>query len=394
MTVDTATDLRPFRAGVPEVDLLDLHDRLSRIRWPDELPDAASGTPAGPGIIAGPEWNYGVPLKYVQDLTEYWRTMFDWRAVEARLNQYPQFTTTIDGQNVHFLHVRSPEPNALPLIVTHGWPMSVLEYVDLVGPLTNPRAHGGHAADAFDLVIPSLPGFGFSGPTHERGWDSRRIARAWAELMRRLGYARYGAHGNDAGSLVSPEVGRFDPQHVIGVHVTQIFSFPSGDPAELEALSERDLRRLQFLDFFNNEMSAFNKLQSTQPQTLAYALNDSPVGQLAWSAQLFGNAVDREYIVGNVCLYWLTRTAGSSARIYFEDFHAQRKATVPTTTPTGVAVFAFDFQSVRRLAERDHKNIVHWKEYDRGGHFPAQMTPDLLVDDIREFFGGLREVTA
>jgi pimeloyl-ACP methyl ester carboxylesterase len=286
--------------------------------------------------------------------------------------------------------MRSPEPDALPLIATHGWPGSIVEYLDVIDPLTNPRAHGGDPADAFHLVIPSIPGYGFSGPTHETGWDSRRIARAWAELMKRLGYDRYGAHGNDAGSLISPEVGRFDPDHVAGVHVTQIFSFPSGDPAEFDGLSEKDMAGLKFLEYFNTEMMAFNKLQSTQPQTLAYALLDSPVGQLAWNAQLFGNSVDADYILTNIMIYWLTGTAGSSARLYYEDFHAKDKAIEPTTTPTGVAVFRDDFRSIRRFAERDHKNIVHWSEFDRGGHYAAHQAPDLLIGDVRTFFRRFR----
>jgi hypothetical protein len=221
-SVDTGDGIQSFRIEIPQADLDDLADRLGRTRWPSEIP--------------GVGWSRGVPLDYLQELAEHWRTSYDWREHEAELNEYPQFTTTIDGQNIHFLHVRSPEPGAVPLILTHGWPMSVVEYLDDVGLLADPRSHGGDPADAFHLVIPSLPGFGFSGPTTERGWNHYRTARAWAELMRRLGYDRYGAHGNDAGSLVSPELGRFDPDHVIGVHVTQIFSFPSGDPAELENL--------------------------------------------------------------------------------------------------------------------------------------------------------------
>jgi hypothetical protein len=206
------TALRAFRIAIPRAGLADLHDRLARTRWPDELP-----------CVDG---RHGVPLGYVRKLVEHWRTGYDWRAWEARLNRHPQFTTTIDGQNVHFLHVRSPEPDALPLILTHGWPGSVVEYLDVIGPLSDPRAHDGDPADAFHLVIPSLPGFGFSGPTSETGWNRHRIARAWATLMDRLGYDRYGAVGNDAGSLISPELGRIDPGRVVGVHVAQVFSFP------------------------------------------------------------------------------------------------------------------------------------------------------------------------
>lgn len=369
-------DVQPFTIAIPQADLADLQDRLTRTRWPDELPGAES--------------DYGVSLEYVKRLAAYWRDGYDWRAWEAKLNAYPQFTTTIDGQNIHFLHVRSPEPDALPLILTHGWPMSVVEYLDVIGPLSDPRAHGGDPTDAFHLVIPSLPGFAFSGPTTERGWNRYRTARAWAELMHGLSYERYGAHGNDAGSNVSPEVGRADPEHVIGVHVTQIFSFPSGDPAEFEGMSEEDMGRVRYLQWFFENMGAYNKLQSSAPQNLAYALADSPVGQLAWSGQLFSDAVSDDYALTNVAIYWFTNTAASSARFYYEEAHVTNAPTEPTTTPLGLASFANDFHSIRRFAERDHKNIVSWNEYDRGSHHATQDAPDLLVDDIRQFFRTLR----
>lgn len=360
------TELRPFHVEIPQSDLDDLAERLGRVRWPDELP--------------GVDWAYGVPLDYVRELVEYWRTSYDWRAQEARINEHPQFVTSIDGQQVHFLHVRSPDPDALPLIATHGWPMSVVEYLDLIGPLT----------DDFHLVIPSIPGVGFSGPTHEPGWDTRRIASAWAELMRRLGYERYGAHGNDAGSLISPELGRLDRDHVVGVHVTQLFSFPSGDPSEFEGMSDEDMAALAFLqDFSARGGLAYNAYQSAQPQTLAYALQDSPVGWLAWVTQLFTRAVDPDYIITNAAIYWLTNTVGSSIRRYYEEARAEPPAE-PTSTPTGVAIFAEDFQSIRRFADRDHANIVRWTRYDRGSHFSPHDAPDLLVADLREFFRSLR----
>jgi pimeloyl-ACP methyl ester carboxylesterase len=370
------TSIRPFHVDVPDVDLDDLRGRLARVRWPDELPGAG--------------WDFGVPIDYVSELVEHWRNKFDWRAVERSLNEHPQFTTRIDGQRVYFIHARSPEPEALPLIATHGWPLSVLDYVDLIGPLTDPRAHGGDPAEAFHLVIPAMPGVGFSGPTTESGWDMARVARAWAQLMARLGYERYGAHGNDSGSMVSPEIGRFDAEHVVGVHVTQLFSFPSGDPAELADLSDEDAAALQFLEGFAARGGlAYNAYQSAQPQTLAYALQDSPAGWLAWVTQLFQRAVDRDYILTNAAIYWLTGTIGSSMRYYHAEARAQRP-TEPTTTPTGVAIFAEDFQSIRRLADRDHANIVHWRHYDRGSHFSPHDAPDLLVDDIRDFFRSLR----
>jgi pimeloyl-ACP methyl ester carboxylesterase len=371
------TEIQSFHVQIPQEDVDDLQTRLARVRWPDEL--------------AGVEWSYGVPLDHVRELVDHWRTSFDWRAHEARLNAHQQFMTTIDGQQVHFLHVRSPEPDALPLICTHGWPMSVFEYLDLVGPLSDPRAHGGDVADAFHVVIPSLPGVAFSGPTTDRGWDTQRIARAWTELMSRLGYERYGAHGNDAGSQISPEVGRYDRERVVGVHVTQLFSFPSGDPAEFADMSEEDMAALSFLEQFTTGGGlAYNAYQSAQPQTLAYALQDSPAGWLAWVTQLFQRSVEPDYILVNASAYWLTNTIGSSIRRYYDEAHAEQHPSEPTSTPTGVAIFRDDFQSIRRFADRDHANIVSWNRYDRGSHFSPHDAADLLVDDIRQFFRALR----
>jgi epoxide hydrolase len=384
-TARTDAEIRPFRIQVPQADLDDLQARLARTRWANELPLDTSGPPTGP---IPPGWEYGVPLAYVRDLVNHWQHHYDWRAWEARLNQLPQYTTTIDGQQIHFLHARSPEPDALPLILTHGWPNTFLEYLELVGPLTDPRGHGADPSDAFEVVVPDLPGFGFSGPTTEPGWDAQRTARAWAELMRRLGYDRYGAHGNDAGAIVAPLQGRVDPDHVIGVHVTQIFSFPSGDPAEFEGLTPEDLQYLQFLQGFVAH-AVHDKLQAAQPQTVAHALSDSPAGQLAWSGQLFGNALSPDQIITNVAIYWLTNTAASAARHYYENAHADHP-TEPTTVPIGLASFAGDFRPIRRFAERDHANIVSWSEFDRGSHWAAHDAPDLLTADLRQFFRQFR----
>ena len=372
---NTHSDIRPFRIDFPQAELDDLADRLSRVRWANEIPGAGS--------------DYGVAVERVQALVEYWQNGYDWRAWEAKLNSYPQFTTTIDGQNVHFLHVKSPEPDAFPLILTHGWPGSIVEYLDVIESLTNPRAHGGDPSTAFHLVIPSIPGFGFSGPTTERGWNRYRVAKAWATLMARLGYERYGAVGNDGGSMISPEVGRVDGDHVAGVHVTQIFSFPSGDPAEFEGLSEAEQAALEHLNWFWEKMGAFNQLQAQQPQTLAHALADSPVGLLAWNGQLLAG-LDDDFVLTNVMIYWLTGTSASSMRFYYEDAHADDQPAEPTTVPIGLAQFGGDFQSIRRFAERDHKNIASWNTYDHGGHYAAHDASDLLVDDIRRFFAGLR----
>ncbi|GAA4514260.1 epoxide hydrolase family protein [Nonomuraea ferruginea] len=376
-------DIRPFRIDVPQADLDDLRERLARTRWPDELDGAG--------------WSYGVPVPYARALAEYWRTGYDWRAHEAALNAFPQFTTEINGQNVHFLHVRSPERDALPLLVTHGWPGSVAEFMKVVGPLTDPRAHGGDPADAFHVVAPSLPGFGFSGPTRERGWDMARVAAAWKELMRRLGYGRYGAHGGDTGAVISPMVGRLDPERVVGVHVNGGLGFPSGDPAELEGLTEAERARLAV--YGDQDGSGYAMIQSTRPQTLAYGLHDSPAGQLAWIAEKFKewtdparelpeDAVDRDQLLTNISIYWLTGTAGSSARLYKESAASWGRGQEPSALPHGVAVFPGD-PGVRRVAEREHK-IVHWSEFDRGGHFAAMEAPGLLVGDVRAFFGLVR----
>jgi epoxide hydrolase len=381
--------IRPFRIEIPQADLDDLRERLARTRWPDELP--------------GVGWSYGVPLGYLKELAEHWRTGYDWRVWEARLNELPQFTTVIDGQTIHFLHVRSPEPDALPLILTHGWPGSIVEVLDVIGPLSDPRAHGGDPADAFHLVIPSLPGFGFSGPTHEAGWNTTRVARAWAELMHRLGYERYGAQGGDMGALIAPEQGHGAADHVVGVHVNAAtFGFiPFGpvDPDELATFTDAEKRCLERLNRFLTEGNGYFQIQATRPQTLAYALTDSPVGQLAWivekfkewsfpSAELPERAIDRDRMLTDVMLYWLTGTANSSARMYYENMHASTWGQQPGTTPTGVAVFAEDV-AIRRYGERAN-NIVHWSEFDRGGHFAAMEAPDLLVGDIRAFFRPLR----
>jgi pimeloyl-ACP methyl ester carboxylesterase len=377
--------INPFRINIPQADLDDLRDRLARTRWPDELPDAG--------------WTYGVPVSYLKELAEYWRTSYDWRKHEAKLNAFPQFTTTIDGQNIHFLHVRSPEPDALPLILTHGWPGSIAEFMDTIGLLTDPRARGGDPADAFHVIAPSIPGFGFSGPTREPGWTTRRVAAAWAELMHRLGYRRYGAQGGDTGAIVSPELGRLDPGHVIGVHVNNLGTFPSGDPAELASLSEADQARLQWMQRWGSDMSGYAIVQASRPQTLAYSLTDSPAGQLAWivekfkewtspAAELPEDAVDRDLILTDVSIYWHTRTAGSAARIYREDASTWGQTPQRSPVPTGVAVFPGDI-TLRPLAERDH-NLVRWTEYQQGGHFPALEVPELLVEDVRTFFRGLR----
>jgi epoxide hydrolase len=374
--------ISPYRIDIPQGELDDLRDRLGRTRWPDELP--------------GVGWDLGVPLDYLKGLAEYWASTYDWRGQEAALNELAQFTTVIDDQNVHFIHVRSPEPEALPLLITHGWPGSIAEFLDIISPLADPAAHGGDQADAFHVIAPSIPGFGFSGPTHETGWNTVRVARAWVELMRRLGYERYGAQGGDTGALVSPELGRIDPEHLAGIHVNNLLTFPSGP---LDDLSDTDQGRLKLMQRWQNEMAGYASIQSTRPQTLAYALTDSPAGQLAWIVEKFKewtdpaaglpeDAVDRDRLLTDVSIYWLTATAGSSARLYYEGARSWGQANEPSAVPTGVAVFPMDI-TIRSIAESQH-NIVHWTEFDRGGHFAAMEAPDLLVADVREFFRPLR----
>ncbi|MFI6896664.1 epoxide hydrolase family protein [Streptomyces sp. NPDC050256] len=377
--------ITPFRVDIPQALLDELDDRLARTRWPDELPDAG--------------WSYGVNKDYLAELVEYWRSGYDWRRHEARLNRFPQFTTEIDGQNVHFLHVPSPEAEAVPLVMTHGWPSTVYDFQEVIGPLTDPRAHGGDPADAFHVVAPSVPGFAFSGPTRQAGWGIKRTARAWAELMRRLDYPQYGAHGGDFGSLVSPEVGRVDPEHVLGVHVHALVnaSTPS-TPEILAALTEAEQAQARLNQQWWQGHSGYATQMSTRPQTLAYALNDSPVGQLAWNLEWFVDwdpsrtdqaPVDRDAILTDVAILWLTETAGSAARIYLESGHeAWGSRPEPSPVPTGVANFIGD-RAIRGLAEQTNK-ITHWSCHSTGGHFAPLQAPDDLVADIRTFFKGLR----
>lgn len=395
MTTAPDSGIRPFRIDIPESELADLRHRLDRTRWPDELP--------------GVGWDYGVPRDYLRELAEYWRHTYDWRAAEARLNEWPQFMTTVDGADIHFAHIRSPEPDATPLIVTHGWPGSFAEFERIVGPLTDPRAHGGDPADAFHLVLPSIPGFGFSGPTREPGWEYRRTAAAFAELMDRLGYERYGAQGGDWGAAVSRELGRIRPENVIGVHLNLIpgagaTAEPTGE--ELAALSPaertRTLASWERMKQWRREQQGYADIQSTRPQTLSYALTDSPVGQLAWIAEKFKewtdsvdrpeDAVGRDHLLTGVTLYWLTGTAGSSARIYYERAHAEHGGSPePSRAPTAFAAFPREnFIVLRHLAERND-NIVRWTEFDRGGHFAAMEQPELLVGDVRAFFRELQK---
>ncbi|MFF3432047.1 epoxide hydrolase family protein [Streptomyces sp. NPDC002602] len=388
---DLGQGFREFRLDVGEGELDDLRRRLERVRWPDEL--------------SGVGWAYGMPLSEVRELVRYWREEYDWRAAEARINGWAQYATEIDGATVHFAYLRSPEPHATPLLMTHGWPGSFVEFQRVAGPLTDPRAHGGDPADAFHLVLPHIPGFALSGPTTEPGWEFQRVARAFGTLMERLGYERYGVQGGDWGAAVSRELGRVRPGNVVGVHVNLLpgagaTSEPT--PEELAALdpAERERARASWERYrvWARERQGYADIQATRPQTLAYALNDSPVGLLAWIGEKFAEwsdprtPVDRDRMLTNVMLYWLTGTVGSAARIYYERAHADHHGQPPevSKTPTALADFPRDnFIPLRHIAERtDH--IVRWTSYDKGGHFPAMEVPESLVEDVRAFFRQLR----
>jgi pimeloyl-ACP methyl ester carboxylesterase len=381
--------IREFRIDVPQADVDDLRARLARTRWPAVLP--------------GTGWDRGVPVEYLAALAEYWRDSYDWRAQEAALNKFPQFTTDIDGQTIHFLHVRSPEPDALPLIVTHGYPSSVAELTGILGPLTDPRAHGGDPADAFHVVAPSLPGFGFSTPLSDSGWELVRTGKAWVELMERLGYERYGAHGGDIGAGVSGELGIHAPDAVVGAHVTTdptALALIGGMlPDESDDMTGAQKARLGELRQWEAEGRGYLQIQSTRPQTLAYALADSPAGQLAWIVEKFQewtnpaaalpeDAVDRDQLLTNVSIYWFTGTGPTAANFIYEASHAEKDWSAVSPAPTGMAVFAAD-NMLRYVLNREGY-IAHWNEFEEGGHFPAMEVPDLLTGDIRAFFRSYR----
>ncbi|MFE0874217.1 epoxide hydrolase family protein [Streptomyces smyrnaeus] len=415
--MSTDQEIVPFRIDIPQADLDDLADRLARTRWPAALP--------------GVGWTRGVPPAYLQELAAYWATQYDWRTQEARMNAHPQFTTVIEGQRLHFLHVRSPHPDATPLLLLHGWCGAFADFLDVVGPLTDPTAHGGTEADAFHLVVPSLPGFGFSTPLAGPGMGPARMAGVLVRLMERLGHERYGVQGYDTGAWVAPEVGKQAPERVTGVHLNALISVPIGAEGELDGLSAADERRRQRMENFND---GYLQCNSKRPQTVAYALTDSPAGQLAWMVEKFQEltdpaeglpeeSIDRDRFLTTISLYWLTATAASSAQVYYEAISAAEWADVEEgawsdadsgadssahsgadpgtdgqeqdwaaaqrgTVPTGVLLSAHDV-TVRPWAERDH-TIVRWTELGTGGHFLALEAPDLLVEDVRAFFRALR----
>jgi pimeloyl-ACP methyl ester carboxylesterase len=377
--------IKPYQISVGDDVLDDLRLRLRNTRWPEaELVD---------------DWSQGAPLRWIKEICRYWAEDYDWRKREALLNRFAQFTTEIDGLAIHFLHVRSPHPDAMPLIITHGWPGSIVEFQKVIEPLTNPTAFGGEAADAFHLVCPSLPGFGFSAKPTTTGWGVDRIATAWASLMDRLGYDRYGAQGGDWGSAVTTAIGALDSGRCAGIHITLAMGTRpnvEGQPTPEEA------RALAGLKHYADWDSGYSKQQSTRPQTLGYGLTDSPSGQAAWILEKFWawtdcggdpeNVLGRDELLDNVMLYWVTATAISSARLYWESFGPARRTPHKVTIPTGVAAFPKEIITpVRRWMEPNFIDIRHWSEMPKGGHFAAFEQPELFIADVRKFFRTVRQ---
>ncbi|NEE01960.1 epoxide hydrolase [Phytoactinopolyspora halotolerans] len=378
--------MEPYRIEISDEDLRDLHERLHRTRWPErETVD---------------DWSQGVPLAYLQELCGYWAGGYDWRATERRLNALPQFRTEIDGVGIHVVHVRSPHSHALPLLLTNGWPGSIVEYLKVIGPLTDPAAHGGDAADAFHVVCPTLPGYGFSDKPAGPGWGVDRIAGAWAELMSRLGYDRYAAAGSDWGTSVTTRLGLRAPESVVGIHLMPPLAPP--DPATFGNLTDSERAALESLREADEWGSGYSMQQSTRPQTVGYGLVDSPVALCAWIVEKFwawtdwdthlDEIVTRDELLANVTLYWLSRTGASSARLYWESIRQVNEwiagsAGEPVTVPTGCTIFPKELQRPsRRWAEKRFPNILHWGETARGGHFAALEQPELFVDELRSFF--------
>ena len=375
--------LRPYRVEIPEEQLDDLHDRLRRTRWPEaETVD---------------DWSQGIPLAYVQELCRYWAQDYRWRETERRLNAFPQFLVAIDGLDHHFLHVRSPHPDALPLIITHGWPGSVVEFLKVIEPLTDPVKFGGDPADAFDVVCPSLPGYGFSEHPGATGWNVDRIARAWAQLMGLLGYERYGAQGGDWGSMVTASLARQDPEHVAGIHLNM--PVVGRDAMSMENLTAAEQETLGHMAEFQKWETGYSGQQSTRPQTLGYGLADSPAGQAAWIVEKFKawtdcdghpeNILTRDELLDNVMLYWLPGNGASSARLYWESYRDIDLSVV--SAPTGCSIFPKEvIRLSRRWAEKRFTDLRYWNELDRGGHFAALEQPDLFVNELRTFFALVR----
>ncbi|RYY43147.1 MAG: epoxide hydrolase [Sphingomonadales bacterium] len=375
--------MTPFRLNVPQAALDDLRERLSRTRWPER--ETVDG------------WQQGVPLAAAQALCDYWRDHYDWRRCEAMLNGLGQHRTTIDGLGIHFLHVRSSNPGALPLILTHGWPGTVVEFHKVVGPLTDPEAHGGRAEDAFHVVAPSLPGYGFSDRPTEAGWSVERIAQAWTTLMRRLGYHRFVAQGGDWGAIITSALGQIAPAELAAIHINMALGYPNED--EMASLTLKEQKALDDVKRFRAEGQGYLAEQSTRPQTLGYGLADSPAGQAMWIYEKFRewadcggdplNTFSYDELLDNITIYWLTNTGASSARLYWESVHVHGSLT--PTVPTGATVFPGEpFRPSRAWAARKYPDLRYWNEVDRGGHFAAFEQPEVFVDELRSAFRAFR----
>jgi len=384
--VTTRADVTEFRVDVPDADLEDLRARLRHARWPERET-----------VV---DWSQGVPLAYLRDLCAHWADGYDWRATEARLNALPQFRTVIDGLGVHFIHARSPHRDALPIVITHGWPGSIVEFLKVIGPLTHPSAHGADAADAFHVVCPSLPGYGFSDKPASQGWGIERIARAWTVLMSRLGYGRYGAQGSDWGTSISASIAQQDPEHVVGIHLTPPLAPP--DPATFDDLSDRERAALESLEQSAEWDSGYSREHATRPQTIGYALVDSPTALCAWIIEKFWawtdsgghpeNVLTRDELLDNLMLYWVPAAGASSARLYWESIRQVNEwisgpVRDRVTVPTGCSIFPRELQRPsRRWAEKRFLDIRYWNELERGGHFAAFEQPELFVEEVRAFF--------
>lgn len=375
-----------FTIRVEDSALADLKARLERTRLPDQIP--------------GSGWDYGSDRAYMEELLEYWRTAYDWRKHEAQLNELPHFKTSIDGIDMHFVHVRSKEDSAMPLVITHGWPGSVFEFMDVIGPLTDPVAHGGKAEDAFHLVLPSMPGYGFSGPAHQRGMSVDSVAGVVAKLMDRLGYERYAAQGGDWGSGVSSWLARDYPDRLIGIHLNMVGGGPPAGMQDPESgIPEWELKRYRERAEWWQGENAYGNIQGSKPLTLAYGLNDSPAGLAAWVVEKFrawsdcGGDVEsrfsKDQLLTNIMLYWLTESMPSAVRLYYESRRSGRRQE-RSEVPTAIAVFPGEiFFSPRKWVEA-HYNVAQWTEMPRGGHFAAMEEPELYVEDVVKFFRGLR----
>ena len=377
------SDIQPFQISASDEQLDDLRRRLQNTRWPDaETPD---------------DWSQGIPLAYTQEVCAYWAEKYDWRARETSLNRFDQFKTEVDGLGIHFVHVRSPHEDALPLLITHGWPGSIVEFQKVIGPLTNPTAHGGDAADAFHVVCPSLPGYGFSDKPTQPGWGVEKIALAWARLMPKLGYPSYVAQGGDWGAIVTTTIGLQDTQSCRAIHLNMPIVAP--DPETMSELTQTEQSALAGIQHYQEWDSGYSKQQSTRPQTLGYGLTDSPAGQAAWILEKFWswtdcnghpeNVLTRDEMLDNVMLYWLPATAASSARLYWQSFNLVKMD--PVTIPVGCSIFPKEiFRCSRRWAEKRFPQLIHWNEPERGGHFAAFEQPTTFVDELRTCFRHVR----